>query len=171
MGAMPDDPSADDSLLRAVARAPDGRAPLVKGDVVAKRFRIERRLAAGGMGVVYVAEHVETEQKIALKVLMPDVAGSQDALDRFRLEARVFAKLASDHIVRVVDAGIDDERRIGFIAMELLEGETLHAMVHRLRAIDPETLVAILVQVASALDRAHAYVDKDGAVRRSFTAI
>ncbi len=138
--------------------------PLPPGDIVAHRYRVERRLAGGGMGVVYVAEHVETEQKIALKVLIPDVAGSQEALERFRLEASVFAKLSSDHIVRVFDAGIDEERRVGFIAMELLEGETLHDRASR-APLDPETLVTLFVQIASALDRAHAYVDKDGAVR------
>jgi serine/threonine-protein kinase len=141
------------------------QAELSPGDVVAHRYRVERRLAGGGMGIVYVAEHVETEQKVALKVLIPDVAGSHEALERFRLEARVFARLSSDHIVRVLDAGIDDERKLGFIAMELLDGETLHERVARTGPLDAAELVLLFVQIASALDRAHAYVDRDGAAR------
>src|SRR5258708_11475227 len=108
---------------------------LARGDVVADRYRIERELARGGMGTVYVAEHVETEQRVALKIL----AGAID-LERFRLEARVFARLASDHIVPVLDAGIDDARALGYIAMELLEGDTLAQLLKRKGALDQGTV-------------------------------
>ena len=138
---------------------------LAPGDVVAHRYRIERLLARGGMGVVYIAEHLETEQRVALKVLLPDVSTSAEAMDRFRLEARVFARLASDHIVRVVDAGVDETRHVAYIAMDLLEGETLHVMVERRGPLDGDSVATLLAQTATALDRAHAYVDKDGTLR------
>jgi eukaryotic-like serine/threonine-protein kinase len=139
--------------------------PLAPGDIVASRYRVEASIARGGMGIVYVAEHVETEQRVALKVLLPDIAGSAAELERFRLEARVFGRLSSEHIVRVLDAGIDETRGLAFIAMELLEGETLHRLVERRSLLAADAVVELLVQTASALDRAHGYVDKDGTAR------
>ena len=138
------------------------RVPIEPGDVIAARYRIERLLAVGGMGAVYVAQHVETEQRVALKVLLAAANASERAMEGFRLEARVFSRIRGDHIVRVLDAGVDADKKLGFIVMELLEGETLGGMVRRLGPIAPATLVPLVLQAASALDAAHAATDGNG---------
>jgi predicted Zn-dependent protease len=90
------------------------------------------------------------------------VATSDKALVGFRLEARVFARIPSEHIVRVLDAGMDEERRLAFIAMELLEGHTLGAMVRKEGRVPAEALVEVLAQTASALDAAHGATNPGG---------
>jgi serine/threonine-protein kinase len=163
----------DDHGVSGPRRARSARAPglfvdlssslLAPGEIVADRFRIERLLAQGGMGVVYVAVHVETEQRVAVKVLVTPVdAESRRTMDGFRLEARVFARIESEHIVRVLDAGIDEHRKLAFIAMELLVGETLGARVRNGGAFAPAALLSVLEQVASALTAAHRHMDDHG---------
>ena len=71
--------------------------------IFAGRYRIERFLAKGGFGAVYVAEQTETELVVALKVLWPHVLHSKDAVEKFKLEARVAGRVGSEHIVRVLD--------------------------------------------------------------------
>src|SRR3954453_9761490 len=96
--------------------------------IFAGRYRIERFLAEGGMGAVFVGEHTATEQRVAVKVLWPHVLGSKDAVEKFQLEAKVAGRVSSDHIVRVIDAGFDDDSRMPFLVMELLKGKTLDAL-------------------------------------------
>jgi serine/threonine protein kinase len=156
----PGSPPGDDAPappLNALAGA-----ALAPGDVVSGRYRVERLLAMGGMGAVHVALHLETEQRVALKILLPSAGASERALEGFRLEARVFSRIPGNHIVRVLDAGLDPDRQLGFIVMELLEGETLAGMVRRQGPIAPATLVPLVLQAASALDAAHTAVDSEG---------
>jgi serine/threonine-protein kinase len=157
---------AGPSIAGAPAPAPvlEARlnAVLAPGDLVAARYRVERLLAVGGMGAVYVAQHVETEQRVALKVLLAGASASEQAILGFRLEARVFSRIPGDHIVRVFDAGIDADRKIAFIVMELLQGETLGGIVRARGPIAPAMLVPIVLQAASALDAAHAATDGEG---------
>src|ERR1700753_1754267 len=102
---------------------------LQPNQVFARRYRIEQFLAEGGMGAVFVGEHTATEQRVAVKVLWPHVLSSRDAVEKFQLDARVAGRGASDHIVRVIDAGYDDDSRMPFLVMELLQGKTLDALV------------------------------------------
>src|SRR4051812_32794668 len=93
--------------------------------VIAGRYRIIRALGRGGMGQVYEAEHVHTTERLAFKVMNAD--HQSDALvERFRREARASAKISSEHVVKVVDAGAAPE--LGgqpFLVMELLVGRDL----------------------------------------------
>ena len=141
------------------------RELLVAGQLFAGRYRIERFLAEGGFGAVYVAEQLATEARVAVKVLWPHVLQAKDAVEKFEQEARIAGRVNSEHIVRVVDAGYDEATEMPFMVMELLIGEDLGHTVERQGALAPDLVVEYLRQTASALDRAHGYKDRDGALR------
>ena len=129
----------------------------MKASLIASRYRVLGELGRGGMGVVYVVEHLRTGEKLALKVLQRGAAADPAALARFQREAQVAAKIRSDHVVRVTDADIAPE--LGgapFLVMELLQGSDLEKLVGRLGPLGGNLLVGIFAQVAPALDRAHA---------------
>lgn len=142
-----------------------GRELLGAGQIFAGRYRIERFLAEGGFGAVYVAEQLATEARVAVKVLWPHVLQAKDAAEKFEQEARIAGRVNSDHIVRVVDAGFDETTQMPFLVMELLTGEDLANMVERQGPLAPDLAIEYMRQTASALDRAHGYKDKDGVVR------
>ncbi|HEU4406606.1 MAG TPA: protein kinase [Polyangiaceae bacterium] len=135
---------------------------LQRGQLFAGRYRIEARIAQGGMGVIYAAEHAATEERVALKVLWPHVLGSKAAVENFQLEARIAARLGSEHIVRILDAGYDEGSGLPYLVMELLRGQTLDALVGGRGPLAPAEVLWALRQVAQALDRAHNYVDRKG---------
>jgi serine/threonine-protein kinase len=130
--------------------------------IVAGRYRIVRHLADGGMGAVYEAEHLATEARVALKLLLPQMLHVAAARRRFELEARVSARVDSEHIVRVFDAGVDDATRSPYLAMELLAGETLASRVRWEGALPVASAVEILRQLARGLDAAHGYRTGEG---------
>jgi serine/threonine-protein kinase len=119
------------------------------------RYQVVRCLAHGGMGAVYEVIHQETERPLALKVLLPIVLADADARGRFAQEARVTARVQSDHIVDVVDAGVDPETGMPFLVMELLHGDDLGALIAR-GPLASGDAVLLLAQAAVALDRCHA---------------
>jgi len=138
---------------------------LQPGSVIGGRYRIERELAQGGFGAVYIALHTVTEELVALKVLWPQVLKSKDAVARFQFEATVAAKVGSDNIVRVLDAGFDEGTKMPYLVMELLKGKTLEAMIEQEGPMRPPEVLGVLSQTASALDKAHGYRDADGKPR------
>ena len=124
-------------------------------ELIAGRYRPVRPLGAGGMGVVFVVEHVNTGELLAMKVLRRAARG-RIALERFKREARISARIKSEHVVRVLDADVaselDDAR---FLVMELLEGANLdEATAGKPQSI--EDVLSWLGQIAAPLDRAHA---------------
>jgi serine/threonine-protein kinase len=138
---------------------------LEPGQIFAGRYRIEKFLAKGGFGAVYVAEQTETELRVAIKVLWAHVLHSQDAVEKFKLEARVAGRVGSEHIVRVFDAGFDEGTKMPFLVMELLQGDDLEKVVDSRGPLPAETLVSYFRQITSALDKAHGYIDREGAAR------
>jgi len=122
----------------------------------AGRYQVVRRMAAGGMGAVFEVVHIETQRRRALKVMLPDLVTNQELRDRFQMEARVTARIDSDYIVDVFDAGIDTTTGMPFLVMELLQGEELGKILERVGAIAAQDVVTYLGQVASALDKTHA---------------
>ncbi|HTM43553.1 MAG TPA: serine/threonine-protein kinase [Polyangiaceae bacterium] len=132
------------------------------GQIFAGRYRVLRRLAEGGMGAVYVAQQQATELDVALKVLWPHILQRKEAVERFALEAKISARIRSDHIVQVFDAGFDQETNMPFLVMELLRGATLQNLVEQRGALPPAEVIELISQTARGLDRAHAYQDAEG---------
>ncbi|MBZ0119911.1 MAG: serine/threonine protein kinase, partial [Sandaracinaceae bacterium] len=132
-----------------------GLMMLSPGSVFAGDFRIERPLAEGGMGAVYVAEQLSTGQKRALKVMQPQLVPDDKSRQRFLEEARIGSRIDSEHVVPVVAAGIDAQSGVPWLAMELLEGTDLDQHVRQHGPRPPAEVLELLEQVAHALGDAH----------------
>jgi eukaryotic-like serine/threonine-protein kinase len=125
------------------------------GSILAGKYKVTRELGRGGMAAVYEVEHVNIGKRVAVKVLAAELSSSAIVIERFIREARAAASVKSPYIVEVYDSGrLDDGRP--FIAMELLEGESLYDRMAHVRLIDPATTVRIIGQVAKGLIKAHA---------------
>jgi len=128
---------------------------LVPGQIFASDFRVLRPLSKGGMGSVYVVEQVSTQLQRALKLMHPELVQDPRLRQRFEQEARIGGRIASDHIAQVISAGVDPASGTPWLAMELLQGETLAEWIQRRRASLPE-LFEIFSQLCHGLGAAHA---------------
>jgi serine/threonine-protein kinase len=133
--------------------SPEG---LGEGCVFADRYRVLRRIGAGGMGAVYEVLQLETQRHRALKVLLPALVSDPDARQRFALEATITANLQSEQLVEVVDAGIDRSSGCPFIVMELLRGQSLGEFLAAGSRLTPAQALACLREVARGLEQTHA---------------
>ena len=125
------------------------------GAVLLGKYKVTREIGRGGMAAVYEAVHLSLNKRIAIKVLAAELAASTIVIERFFREARAAASVKSPYIVDIYDSGrLDDGRP--FIAMELLEGESLYDRMARIRLIDIPTTVRIIQQCAKGLMKAHA---------------
>lgn len=126
------------------------------GEVVEGRYRLDRLLGEGGYGAVYAATHLEMGTPLALKLLHAHHSDSEETTARFRREARNTARLRHPHCVTVFDFGRSEiaEQEVFFLAMELLDGETLADLLRR-GPIEPHRAMVILDQILLALEAAH----------------
>jgi serine/threonine-protein kinase len=126
---------------------------LAAGVLIAGKYRLERPLAAGGMGAVWVARHAQLDVPLALKFMDAAHAASAVSRARFEREAKASASLRNQHVVHVQDYGVEDGTP--YLAMELLVGEDLRRRLHRERRLPLAVASRILSQAARGLRTAH----------------
>jgi serine/threonine-protein kinase len=131
------------------------KSPVAPGDVVAGKYRIERVLGSGGMGVVVAARHIDLDQPVALKFILPHALAGKGNVERFMREARAAVRLKSEHVARVYDVGRDAEDR-PFMVLELLEGMDLAKLTKTKGALPVADAVEYVLQACEALVEAHA---------------
>jgi eukaryotic-like serine/threonine-protein kinase len=131
------------------------------GRVIASKYCLLYQIGRGGMGSVWVAEHLTLRSKVAVKLIDPGLAMSTNAVRRFEREARAAALLRSPHVVQVLDFGVDSGSP--YLAMELLEGEGLGARITRRGRLRPKELSKLMNQLGRAVTRAHSegFVHRD----------
>jgi serine/threonine-protein kinase len=124
------------------------------GTLICNKYCLQRPLAQGGMGAAWIADHVEPEVQVAIKLILgeDDEAGA-DSRMRFEREAKAAARLKSPHVTHIYDYGV--EQGSPYIAMELLEGEDLDARLERVERLPMEECVTIIEQVCLGLQAAH----------------
>lgn len=120
------------------------------------KYRVERALGSGGMGVVLEATHVALGQTVAVKLLNAEHAQSEEVVTRFLREARIAATLPSDHIARVSDVGTT-EAGIPYIVMERLVGRDLDAELHQRRTLPIAEAVDLMLEACEGVAMAHAH--------------
>lgn len=140
-------------LPEKLADHPDG-VPF-PGEVIARKYQVERVLAVGGMGVVVAARHRHLDQRVALKFLLPSEATQAEYAGRFLGEARAAVALRGEHVVRVLDVGTLDNG-CPYMVMEYLEGRDLRAEINERGALPPSEAVGYVLQACEALAEAHA---------------
>ncbi|MBW2460310.1 MAG: serine/threonine protein kinase [Deltaproteobacteria bacterium] len=124
------------------------------GTTVGERFRLERPLGEGGMGAVFEAMDLVASERVAIKILRPQLAREEQHLARFRREAEVTGLLEHPHIVGSIAAGTDSDGT-PWLAMELVEGETLSSLLRRHGPLAVPDAVALVRQIVAALGAAH----------------
>ncbi len=149
-----DDPKSPTTQIVDISESLDEDAVSAMLDrTVAGKYRILRRLARGGMGVVYVAEHITLERKVVIKVLSYHLADDSRAKSRFEREARGLSVLDHPNVVTVHDFGV--EQGLTYIVMEYVDGENLSQRVRRKGRIPYDQLLPVVIQTIDALAAAH----------------
>jgi serine/threonine protein kinase len=163
---LPAKPASDHSAAAAAALAAeveihDDAEPDLIGTVINGRYRVMELIGEGGMGKVYLAEHVEIGKRVALKVLHPSYSRMPDLVERFRREARAASKIGHPNIVDVTDSGSTADGSVYFV-MEYLEGIELGSVIEREGALDVARSLRITGQICRALAAAH----REGIIHR-----
>ncbi len=140
---------------------PADAAPLARSipgtPVIDGKYRVERRLAAGGMGVIYRVCHLALQRRFALKLISTRRTGGDTSfLERFRIEAAALGNLRHPNIVDVTDFGIDPRGGgLPYLVMEFLQGTSLEHYLRLKGSLPPDEVIALLAPAASAIDYAH----------------
>ncbi|HKQ72002.1 MAG TPA: serine/threonine-protein kinase [Polyangiaceae bacterium] len=126
-----------------------------QGDLIAGKYRIEKVLGTGGMGVVVAATHVALDERVAIKFLLPEALANEEVVLRFAREARAAIKIKSEHIARVIDVGTMDGGA-PYLVMEYLEGNDLSTMLLQSGPLPVDQTVEFVLQACEAVAEAHA---------------
>jgi len=130
-------------------------APVQPGDILASKYRVERPIGEGGMGVVVAARHLELGELFAIKFLAPDALSNAEAVERFLQEARASARLKGEHVTKVHDVGRLTTGAL-YMVMELLEGSDFKKLLQARGPLPADETAAYLVQACEAIAEAHA---------------
>jgi eukaryotic-like serine/threonine-protein kinase len=141
---VPDRPSWDQLL----------EGELASGDVLAEKYRLDAVIGRGAMGFVLRAWHLQLEEPVAVKFLLPELAENAEALARFEREARAAFKIKSEHVSRVLDVG-RIESGAPFMVMEFLEGTDIAQIIESRAPIPVDEAVDYLLQACDAIAEAH----------------
>jgi serine/threonine protein kinase len=128
--------------------------PVAPGQLVAGKYRVDRVLGQGGMGIVVGAVHEQLQQRVAIKFLLAEVASNPEAVARFTREARAAVRIQSEHVARVIDVGALDNGA-PYMVMEHLEGRDLAELLVQERTLSLEQVVTFVLQAGEALSEAH----------------
>jgi serine/threonine protein kinase len=128
------------------------------GSVLDQKYRIERQLGEGAMGAVFQATHLGTMRPVAIKVIMPQLAGNQEFGQRFKREAEAAGRLSHPNVVNVTDFGVTrvEERDVAYLVMEYLDGQSLADYLAKNARPTFNFLLDVMDQTALALDASHA---------------
>ncbi len=129
-------------------------AEIAEGQIVAGKYRVERMLGRGGMGVVVAARHVSLDELVAIKLLLPEACLVAEAVARFEREARAAVRIKSEHVARVTDVG-RTESGVPYMVMEYLDGEDLSAWLRQRGPLPLELAVDFVLQACVAVADAH----------------
>jgi serine/threonine-protein kinase len=140
--------ASEDAQMRHAAFRP--------GSTIADKYIVERVVGEGGLGVVVSAHHKDLDQTVAIKYLRPKVLGSRVVVERFLREARLAAKIRSQHVVRVFDVGTLPEGGMPYMIMECLQGTDLGQVLATSGPLSVERAVDYVLQACEALAEAHA---------------
>ena len=138
------------------------QSPIPPGEELAGKYRVERVIGAGAMGVVVEAWHIELEQQVAVKFLYPEFARNTDGAERFRREARAAVRIRNEHVARVLDVGMLAGKDIPYIVMEFLQGQDLARELSEHGPLPVNDAVRHVLQACEAVAEAH----KQGIVHR-----
>src|SRR6202042_886146 len=119
-------PTRETPAMVSSSSLPPGSIPVTTGDVLAGKYRVDRVLGVGGMGVVIAATHLQLDQRVALKFMLPEALLHPALVERFAREARAAVRLRSDHVARVLDVGTLASGS-PYMVMEYLDGSDLGA--------------------------------------------
>jgi serine/threonine protein kinase len=125
------------------------------GDTFAEDFVVVRDVSRGGMGVVYHVKQISTDRPRALKLMLSEVVGDAGLRKRFEQEARIGARIDSDHVVEVVAAGVDAESGVPWLAMELLEGRNLSDELTERKVLPSGEVLSVFEKMCHAVGAAH----------------
>jgi serine/threonine protein kinase len=140
--------------MREMQRGPNSAAGVREGDVLAGKYRVERVLGVGGMGVVVAAQHLQLDMKVAIKFLLPSMLANQEVVGRFAREARAAVRITSEHVVRVLDVGTL-ETGAPYMVMEYLQGGDLAAWLNERGPLPIDQAVEFVLQACIAVADAH----------------
>ncbi len=124
------------------------------GDILAGKYQIVKKLGEGGMGVVYEAIHTRIQQRVAIKMLLPEVMELPEVVPRFEREARAAGKLKSDNTARVLDVDLS-ENGLPYMVMEFLDGVDLGQLLEKNGALPIQESVDYVLQACNAMAEAH----------------
>jgi len=125
--------------------------------VIGGKYEVLRQLGEGGMGAVYEARHMGTGRRVAVKVIGAQaLAVGGEALTRFEREARASGAIDSEHVVQVLDSGVDEVTGNPYMVMELLAGEDVQQLLRRVGPLAPDAALRVVAQACIGLQKAHA---------------